>query len=166
MHGLVIEDLVTLKNITAINRFNGLTLVLFSLKGWYTYDESSIETPDDFYIIQPTDGIGRWYRDSNDTNIYNNFNNIVGSGALVIDVDLSDNHFISINGNATLSFTGTRNTRLGISITRSSTFNITSWSGVTWPSSAFSFTSGKNRVILDMIKIGSSIYNVGFNEYA
>lgn len=167
---VVVDTLATLKAITGVNKFNGLALIVMAKKAWYVCDIASIESADDDDIILPDDGIGRWYKCNNDSNILNAANTQTTSTS-TITVDFTNHEEIQLvfNQSAAVQFPVSLRNGYGYLILNRNggNWNVISWDARTrFPSSSYNFSSSSiNTAILNLVFFNNVIYVTKITEY-
>lgn len=78
-----VADLTALKalNTTSDVDYPDKAIILVETLGVYRFDRDSSATADDDFVIQPTTGVGRWFKMSSNINAHNHLSSIQGGQA-------------------------------------------------------------------------------------
>lgn len=166
---LAVDTVATLKNLTGSDKIHGLPLVVMSKLAWYVLDLASTEAADDDLIILPNDGVGRWFKLNNNTNVRNIANIITtSSSSTTLDFTNYDEISLVFTQNTGILFNASiRNGVFNLILNRNGgSWTISSWDArIRWASSAYSFGSGINMTVLSFVSMNDVIYNSSIREF-
>lgn len=167
---MLVDTLVTLKNISEADRFNGLALIVQAEYAWYLFDSGSSASADDDLVVQPTTGTGRWIKLNNSSNIFNNYTSVIAStSTTTLDNANFDSIEVVFNTNTTINFeTELRNGTTTCILNRNGgAWSITGWdSRVEWGDySVYNFGVGDTITIIEFVVFDDTLYVVNINEF-
>lgn len=169
MSGCVLDTVNTLKSITGDAKFNGLAFIVLSKKAWYVCDLGAVDTADDNNVIMPDDGIGRWIKCNNDSNILNGAVTLTTvSNTTTIDFSNIEQLQLIFNQDTAITFpVNIRNGYGYLILNRNGgSWNITSWDNrVKFSSESYNFNNGINIAIMNLIFFNNVIYVSKTTEY-
>lgn len=165
-----LDTLTTLKALTGTNKFNGLAFIIMSEKAWFVCDIGSTESADGVNIILPDDGIGRWYKCNNESNILNSsFDYTTTASPLTVDFTNYEQLQVIFTQNCTINFQTTLRNGYGYLVLNrnSGSWTITGWDArCRWSGASYNFTSGINRAILTLVFLNNLVYVTKISEYS
>lgn len=169
MAGCVVDTLSTLKALTGTNKFNGLALVVFEKKAWYICDIASVEAADNDNIVMPDDGIGRWIKCNNESNILNSGISQSTTGSpTVVDFTNYEEVQLLFTQDTVINFPVTlRNGYAYLILNRNAGLhNVTSWDArIRFTGTSYNFSSGTNVAILTLVFFNNIVYVTKVVEY-
>jgi len=165
----VIDTLNTLKALTNTNKFNGLALIVMAEKAWYVCDIAARDAADNKNIILPNDGIGRWFKCNNTSNVLNTtYTYTTTSSPLVVDFTNYEQINILFTQNCTINFQSLLRNGYGYLILNriNTTWLISGWdSRMRWSSTSYNFSNNINVAILHLVFFNNLIYVTKIAEY-
>lgn len=169
MAGCIVDTLTTLKALTGVNKFDGLALVVQAKKAWYMCDIASIEPSDDENVVTPDDGIGRWIKCNNESNVLNSgVSQTTDSASTTVDFTNTEEIHLLLNQSTSIQFPVTLRNGYGYLILNRAggAWAITAWdTRVKFTGTSYNFTNGINVAVIDLIFMNNNIYMTKVSEY-